>query len=322
MIQEAGHAQQPHIPVLLQEMLAFLAPDENETYLDATFGAGGYSRAMLADAPCRVVALDRDPSVAPAAEVLRQVYGARFVFVQGAFGDMGQLLPQAGFARLDGIVMDIGVSSMQIDQPGRGFSFMQDGPLDMRMAQMGRSARDVVNEAEESQLADIIFQYGEERAARKVARAIVMARSEKAIERTVELAEIVRKAAAKYYGNSKKSIDPATRTFQALRIYVNDELGELERALHAAVGLLAPGGRLVVVTFHSLEDRLVKHFFAKTCGKVAGASRHVPANPAMGASQYRLLTKKPAMATEEESRRNPRARSAKLRAIQREKEAA
>lgn len=323
MNRSAPRPETPHIPVLLQEMLELMAPEKEETHLDATFGAGGYSRALLERAPCRVVAMDRDPAVLPTAEGMAAAFAGRFTFVSGAFGQMDSLLPEAGIAQLHGIVMDIGVSSMQIDEAVRGFSFQKDGPLDMRMAQAGASAREVVNQVREEELADIIFHYGEEKAARKVARAIVMARAEKPIERTLELAEIVRKAAAKYYGNSKKSIDPATRTFQALRIYVNDELGELERALHASVRLLAPGGRLVVVTFHSLEDRMVKRFFADMAGKHAGASRHAPQQAQQPkAPDFRLLTAKPVVAGAQEAAGNPRARSAKLRALCREGRAA
>lgn len=314
----------PHIPVLLQEMLEFMAPAEGEIHLDGTFGAGGYSRALLERAPCRLVAIDRDPDVQETASAMAAEYAGRFTFLPGAFGEMTGLLKAAGIAQLDGIVLDIGVSSMQLDKADRGFSFQQDGALDMRMAQAGRSARDLVNEAREDELADIIFHYGEEKAARKVARAIIHARQEKPIERTLELAEIVRSAVKKYYGNKgygKKSagIDPATRTFQALRICVNDELGELERALRAALALLKPGGRLVVVVFHSLEDRIVKRFFAEATGNAPGISRHTPMMTAQerGAEEYELLTRKPVTASEREMAENPRARSAKLRTLRR-----
>lgn len=313
----------PHIPVLLQEMLGLMAPRADETHVDATFGAGGYSRALLGAAPCRVVAIDRDPDAMPAARAMEREFAGRFTFLPGAFGDMDALLAAAGMPQVDGIVMDVGVSSMQLDQAERGFSFSADGPLDMRMAQAGRSARDVVNESREEELADIIYHLGEEKAARKVARAIVHAREEKMIERTSQLAEIVRSAVGKYYGNKgygNKSggIDPATRTFQALRIHVNDELGELERALQAAVGLLAPGGRLVVVAFHSLEDRIVKRFFADVTGNIPRASRHVPVQDDHGSASFVLLTKKPVTAKDGETHRNPRARSAKLRAVMRQ----
>lgn len=309
-----------HIPVLLQEMLEFMAPEEGEVHVDATFGAGGYSRALLESAACRVVALDRDPDALPAARAMEEEFSGRFTFLPGAFGEMDSLLKAAGFPQVDGIVMDVGVSSMQLDEADRGFSFQADGPLDMRMAQAGRSARDVVNEAGEEELADIIFYLGEEKAARKVARAIVLARTDAPIERTLQLAEIVRSAVAKYYGNKgygnkSKGVDPATRTFQALRICVNDELGELERALEAAVGLLAPGGRLVVVAFHSLEDRIVKRCFAEMTGHVPRVSRHLPTQGAREPATFALLTRKPVAAAEEETRRNPRARSAKLRAV-------
>lgn len=311
----------PHIPVLLQEMLEFMAPEAGKLYVDATFGAGGYSRALLEAAPCQLVGIDRDPDVLPTAQIL-QAQCDRFRFLSGAFGDMREVLHSAEITQVDGIVMDIGVSSMQIDDAGRGFSFSHDGPLDMRMAQAGRSAKDVVNTASEEELADIIFYLGEEKAARKVARAILHARQEKPIERTRELAEIVRGAVKKYYGNKsygKKSgaIDPATRTFQALRIHVNDELGELERALKAALELLAPGGRLVVVVFHSLEDRIVKQLFSDVTGNAPSVSRHIPAQSQAAAPVFDLLTRKPVMAQDAEIARNPRSRSAKLRALRR-----
>ncbi len=311
----------PHIPVLLQEMLAFMEPQAGKLYVDATFGAGGYSRALLEAAPCELVAIDRDPDVRPVAESLRAQCD-RFRFLAGAFGDMKQVLESVHIQQVDGIVMDIGVSSMQIDDAGRGFSFSHDGPLDMRMSQTGRCAKDVVNTASEQELADIIFYLGEEKAARKVARAILHARQEKPIERTRELAEIVRKAVKKYYGNKsygKKSasIDPATRTFQALRIHVNDELGELERALKAAIQLLAPGGRLVVVVFHSLEDRIVKQFFTEVTSHSPSVSRHLPVHPQASAPAFELLTRKPIVAQDMEIERNPRSRSAKLRALRR-----
>lgn len=317
----AASTEAPHNPVLLQEMLEFMAPAAGEVYVDATFGAGGYSRALLQAAECRVVGIDRDPDAAPAAEALSQEFSGRFSFFAGAFGAMAELLRTAEIQRVEGIVLDIGVSSMQLDQAQRGFSFSHDGPLDMRMAQTGRSARDVVNEATEEELADIFFHYGEEKAARKVARAIVTARLEKPIERTRELAEIVRSAVQRYYGKKSTGADAATRSFQGLRIYVNDELGELERALNAAVQLLAPGGRLVVVVFHSLEDRIVKRFFAEITGNAPGLSRHIPYAGAMAVPEYTLLTRKPVLPSEMEMQSNPRARSAKLRALKR-KEAA
>ncbi len=316
-----------HIPVLLETMLHYADPANDELWVDATFGAGGYSRALLEATACRVIGIDRDPDVAIQAHTLTHHYGERFTFLPGAFGDMAQLLSEAGCPQVDGIVMDIGVSSMQLDQPERGFSFSHDGPLDMRMAQSGRSAQDVVNEAAEEELADIIYHLGEEKAARRVARAIVRARDEKPIERTTELADIVRKAVNQYYGNKgygKKSrgVDPVTRTFQALRIHVNDELGELERALEAGLALLKPGGRMVVIAFHSLEDRIVKRFFARVTGNVPAVSRHVPdIRSAPSEPEWELLTRKPVAANENELHQNPRARSAKLRAIRRRRAA-
>ncbi|MCA1972660.1 MAG: 16S rRNA (cytosine(1402)-N(4))-methyltransferase RsmH [Caenispirillum sp.] len=306
----------PHVPVLLAEVLEALAVRAGGIYVDGTFGAGGYTRAILEAADCTVVAIDRDPEAQMRAEPLKQAFPGRFTLLSGRFGDMATLLPAHGFAApVDGVALDIGVSSMQIDEAERGFSFAKDGPLDMRMEKAGRSAADVVNEADEAELADIIHFYGEERYARRVARAIVEARAEKPFERTLELAEVVRRVVRK----GKDGIDPATRTFQGLRIAVNDELGELERGLAGAEAILAPGGRLAVVTFHSLEDRVAKRFIRERSGRTGGVSRHVPVDVAASgpAPTFLDVSRKAIAPGPEECRANPRARSAKLRVAER-----
>ncbi len=302
---------QPHIPVLLAEVIEALAPRDGGVYVDGTFGAGGYSRAILSASACRVWAIDRDPTAVARGRALEQSQDGRFAMIEGRFGDMDSLLRQQDVNRVDGIALDIGVSSMQIDQPERGFSFAKDGPLDMRMETRGPSAADMVNDTPEGELANIIYRYGEERLSRRVAKAIVEARRLKRFERTGELAEVIRKVVPR----SGDGIDPATRTFQALRIAVNDELGELERGLEAAERLLAPGGRLAVVTFHSLEDRVVKSFLKARAGEASRPSRHVPQAQGSGpAASFTLLSRKAIGPGQDEARANPRARSAKLRA--------
>ena len=305
-------ADQAHIPVMLNEVLEYLAPKAGEVYVDGTFGAGGYTKGILSSCDCRVVAVDRDPSVTQTAEKIKSEFPERFQFIQGNFGDINNLLKNnLPEHQVDGIVLDIGVSSMQIDQAERGFSFMKNGPLDMRMSQQGRSAADFVNHASEQDLADVIYKYGGERRSRAVARAIVAARLEGDIETTSQLAEVVRSVVRR----AKDNIDPATRTFQAIRIWINDELGELERALDGAVDALKEGGRLVVVTFHSLEDLIVKRFLKEKSGYVASVSRHMPlASEEEKAATFKILTKKAIKASEEETRINIRSRSAKLRA--------
>jgi 16S rRNA (cytosine1402-N4)-methyltransferase len=304
-----------HIPVMLPEVLQALEPVSGEVYVDATLGAGGYSRALLESACCTVYAIDRDPNVALTAEKLANAFPGRFFWLTGNFGDMVELLASQGVAYVNGIVLDIGVSSMQIDNPERGFSFRSDGPLDMRMSQSGESAYDVVNKASEETLADIIYNYGEERKARQIARAIVRARTDAPIKRTRELANIVRQVV-----KGGDGIDPSTRTFQALRIKINDELDELTRALSAAEHLLVGGGRLVVVTFHSLEDRIVKQFLQSRSGETRGGSRHLPQIGATHKASGRhlpaffLKKRKPVLPAIPEIRLNSRARSAKLRA--------
>lgn len=296
-----------HVPVLLDEVVAALAPHDGATYVDGTFGAGGYSKALLEAAQCRVVGIDRDPEAVARGAALAARYEGRLRVVEGRFGDMARFL---GGAKVDGVALDLGVSSPQLDDPERGFSFRTDGPLDMRMGRDGKSAADLVNTESEEKLAEIIREYGEERFARRIARAIVARRP---IFRTGELAAIVRDAIPR---RDPSGIDPATRTFQALRIWVNDELGELDRGLAAAEAVLAPGGRLAVVSFHSLEDRRVKDFLKQRSGGAPRASRHAPAAPTP-APTFRLLSRKPVVPSAEELRRNPRARSARLRAAER-----
>jgi 16S rRNA (cytosine1402-N4)-methyltransferase len=299
-----------HVPVLLDESIAALAPRDGGIYVDGTFGAGGYSHALLAAARCRVIAVDRDPAAVAAGGELMQRY-AGLTVVEGRFGEMETLLARLGISTVSGIALDLGVSSPQLDDAARGFSFRGDGPLDMRMAREGQTAADLVNSLSESALANLIYIYGEERFARRVARAIVAARREAPVTRTAELARIVRTVVPTSGG-----IDPATRTFQALRMEVNDELGELERGLLAAERLLAPGGRLAVVSFHSLEDRQVKEFLRQRSSDAPRGSRHRPAAPARAPS-FRLITRKPIVPGATEIARNPRARSARLRAAER-----
>ena len=308
----AFHA--PHAPVLLDRVLAALAPRDDALYVDGTFGAGGYSQGILDAAACRVVGIDRDPAAVEAGRALESQAPGRFTMLKGRFGAMDALLAEAGFDGADGVALDIGVSSMQLDQAERGFSFRFDGPLDMRMGDDGPTAADLVNETAEADLHRLIRDYGEEKRARRVARAIAETRRETPFERTGRLAEVVRRAVGQPRG--AETIDPATRTFQALRIAVNDELGELERGLAAAERLLRPGGRLAVVSFHSLEDRVVKSFLRDRSGNAPGPSRHAPA--VTGAEPtFRLLFRRPETPGEDEITVNPRARSARLRAAER-----
>ncbi len=303
---------QRHIPVLMNEVVDALAPRDGGRYLDGTFGAGGYTTAMLDRADCRVIAIDRDPDAIAAGRALAERYAPRLRLIEGRFGDMAELLSDEDVAGvgLDGVTLDLGVSSMQFDQAERGFSFRNSGPLDMRMEKNGPSAADLVNTGEEAELADIFWRYGEERKSRRVAHAIVERRREKSIETTAELAEIVRRAVGP---SARDESDPATRAFQALRIAVNDELGELERGLAAAESVLAPGGRLAVVSFHSLEDRAVKEFVRARAGRTPGPSRHAPPRGEEKVATLRDLSRKPVLPSEEEVSANPRARSARLR---------
>lgn len=296
----------PHIPVLLEEVIAALAPAPGAVIVDATFGAGGYTRALL-DAGATVHAFDRDPDAIAAGQAWPECAEQRLVLHPRRFSEMVAALAEAGVARVDGIAMDIGVSSMQLDQAGRGFAFAADGPLDMRMSQSGESAADFVNMADEAEIANVIYIYGEEPKSRRIARAIVAARP---IDTTSKLADVVRKALGHRVGAPK---DPATRTFQALRIHINRELDELTAGLEAAERILKPGGRLAVVSFHSLEDRIVKQFLRERSGSTASGSRHLPAMKASRVATF----EKPAKAVRPGAREievNPRARSSTLRA--------
>jgi len=300
----------PHIPVLLDEVLGALSPQDGGVYVDGTFGAGGYARAILQSADCQVWGIDRDPDVIARARTMEDEFKGRLRVVQGRLGDMAELLSAQGVAGVDGVALDLGVSSMQIDQAERGFSFQSDGPLDMRMEQSGMSAADVVNTLDETELANIIYEYGEERRSRHVAHAIVLARKEEPFTTTRQLAELVRRVVKK----SKDGIDPATRTFQGLRIYVNDELGEVDRGLMGAEQLLRPDGRLAVVSFHSLEDKRVKAFLNTRSGNVPNPSRHAPDSGERGPQPtFKLLKKGAIKPGDAECRTNPRARSSRLR---------
>ena len=329
---------QPHIPVLLAEVIEALALRPGQTIIDGTFGAGGYSRAILnAAADIRVLALDRDATALAAARETTERYPNRLTVVLSPFSDMEQVArvylssnAEPGrpsvFTAPDAVVLDIGVSSMQIDTAERGFSFMTDGPLDMRMGPDGATAADFVNGAGEADIADVLFQFGEERRSRAIARAIVRARETAPIATTLALAGIVEKTLGRARGDEKH---PATRTFQALRIHINNELAELASALIAAERILKPGGRLVVVTFHSLEDRVVKRFLARRARPASPGSRHGPprtgpsgAESGAFAASFRIVNRNPVTATEGELAANPRARSAKLRAAERTSEPA
>ena len=302
----------PHAPVLPAEVVEALAPRAGGLYVDATFGAGGYARALLDAAACAVVGIDRDPEAVARGRALAG-YAGRLTVLEGRFGNLAALLAGAGIAAVDGVAFDLGVSSPQLDQPERGFSFRFDGPLDMRMERCGASAADLVNTLPEAELARLIYELGEERHSRRVARAIVTARARQPITRTLELAELVRGAVPR----ARDGIDPATRTFQALRIEVNDELGELDRGLAAAEAALKPGGRLAVVAFHSLEDRRVKAFLRARSGSAGQPSRHQPELAPARAPSLRLLTRRAVRPGPAELAANPRAGSARLRAAER-----
>ena len=302
--------KRPHIPVLLQEVLQSLQIKPNGVYVDATFGAGGYTQAILdTDSTVRVTAIDRDETAIQNGQKLVEKYAPRLTLLHGCFGDMARLVKEP----VDGVVLDIGVSSMQIDQPHRGFSFQKDGPLDMRMGQTGLTAADVVNTFDEEKIADIIYQYGEERHSRKIAKAIALARKEKPFSTTMELVKVIHNVMPHKFGQ----IDSATRTFQALRIFVNDELGELEKGLIGAKNILKNNGILSVVTFHSLEDRIVKDFFQKSSPKNTHINKYKTEEQQI--ADFKLLSKKPISATEEEIEQNPRSRSAHLRSAIRTK---
>lgn len=295
----------PHVPVLLDEVLAALAVAPGERHVDGTFGAGGYSRA-IAGAGAQVFAIDRDPDAIAEGRWLVDECDGAITLAQGNFADMAELLASAGIGAVDGVVLDIGVSSMQIDRPERGFSFQADGPLDMRMSQAGMTAAEWLNGADEGEIADVLYRYGEERQSRRVARAIVAARP---LTRTSELAAVIRRALGARPGQPK---DPATRSFQGIRIFINGELAGLEAGLDAAERVLKPGGRLAIVAFHSIEDRIVKHFLRDRSGGEGAGSRHRPESAPTRAPSFH----KPARAVragDGELARNPRARSATLR---------
>jgi 16S rRNA (cytosine1402-N4)-methyltransferase len=300
-----------HVPVLVRPVVEYLGVRAGGVYVDATFGAGGYARAILSAADAQVIGIDRDASaIARGADLVREA-GGRLSLVQDRFSNLAQVVASSGHAKVDGVVCDLGVSSMQLDEAERGFSFRYDGALDMRMGNTGPTAADLIAAASERDLAFIIKSLGEERHARAVACAIVAARAQAPIRTTLELVAVIERVVRPRPG----TINPATRTFQALRIFLNEELDELAAALAAAEAVLAPGGRLVVVSFHSLEDRIVKTFLVER-GRQSGASRHVP-EVARAASTFRLLTGRPVTPDEIEVAANPRARSAKLRAAER-----
>jgi 16S rRNA (cytosine1402-N4)-methyltransferase len=300
-----------HIPVLGREAIEMLGPHDGGIYVDATFGAGGYSRAILDIPGTQVVGIDRDRTAIAGGFDLVDRSGGRLTLAEDKFSNLAGICAAQGIDAVDGVVMDVGVSSMQLDEAARGFSFRTDGPLDMRMGQDGPTAADVIAKASEADLANIIYIFGEERHSRGVARAIVAARKETPITTTKALADVV----GKVVWSKPGEIHPATRTFQALRIFVNGELDELHLALSASERLLKPGGRLVVVSFHSLEDRIVKNFLAER-GKIGGGSRHLP-DIEQAAPSFHILTKRPVTADDDEVSANPRARSAKLRAAER-----
>jgi 16S rRNA (cytosine1402-N4)-methyltransferase len=298
-----------HVPVLRAEIMEALAPRDGGLYLDATFGNGGYTSAILAGAGTKVLALDRDPTAIAAGGGLARDFPTRLILEHAHFATLDAAAAAHGFTDIDAVVFDVGVSSMQLDEAARGFSFRHDGPLDMRMDCAGETAAEVVNSADEEKLADILYHFGEERAARRIARAIVRARAREPFTSTLQLAQVIAHAAPGRPGD----IHPATRSFQALRIFVNDELGELVRGLVAGEKVLRPGGCLAVVTFHSLEDRIVKQFFAARSGRGEARSRLLPGEVERRAATFDLPKKQPITPSPEETARNPRARSAKLR---------
>lgn len=300
-----------HIPVMLSEVIRYIDPKDGEIYVDGTFGAGGYTKAILNAANCDVYAIDCDPNVQNTADNFKKEYKNRFKFLHGKFSKMSELLEKEGVSGVNGVVLDIGVSSMQLDEAERGFSFMREGPLDMRMSADGIDAATFINSADEKELADTIYRYSGEKKSRYIAKAILQAREKKTITTTTEFARIVRDA----IHGKKEKIDQATRTFQAIRIWVNDELGELKRALDAATKVLVPGGKLVIVSFHSLEDSIIKDFLNEKSGKNDGVSRHLLVfENKKPEAIFELLTRKVVVPSEAEIEKNPRARSAKLRA--------
>ncbi|MDX1948988.1 MAG: 16S rRNA (cytosine(1402)-N(4))-methyltransferase RsmH [Rickettsiales bacterium] len=311
-------SEESHISVLLKETLEQLNPQDGKTYLDCTFGAGGHSRAILESANCRVIALDRDIHTKQYAEELKQEFGDRFIYLNSKFSDLDEALRSINVSEVDGILFDIGVSSMQIDTPRRGFSFQEEGPLDMRMSDDGLSAEDFINEAKEEEIAGVIFRYGDERKSRQIASAIIRERAKKRITKTTQLANII----LSVLGRGKDGIHPATRTFQAIRIYINDELDELKIALKKATQFIKNEGRICVITFHSGEDIIVKNFFREISGYNSGVSRYLPSLETQANqhfSEFELVTRKPILPSDFEIKNNVRARSAKLRVLQRKK---
>lgn len=306
-----GSEKRPHIPVMLAQVIEVLSPKDGGLYVDGTFGAGGYTRAILESADCAVLGIDRDPTAIEAGRSMEDEFKGRLTLLPGRFGEMKNLIEAHGVKEVDGIALDVGVSSMQLDQAARGFSFMTDGPLDMRMSSDGMSAADVVNTMSASDLRRIFQIYGEEKQAKRVAEAIVEGRQKGEITSTGELAAIIEKTV--HVKPGARRIHPATRTFQGLRIFVNDELGELARALMASEHLLKPTGRLAVVSFHSLEDRLVKRFLAERAGRTGRGSRYAPEAPQADDPTFDLITSKVRRPEEAEAEINPRSRSARLR---------
>lgn len=304
--------QSPHVPVMLSEVLVALNPKDGGCYVDGTFGAGGYAKAVLDSADCHVHGFDRDPAAIEAGALLASKYPGRLHLHQALFGDMDAVLKAAGVTEVDGVALDIGVSSMQLDQAERGFSFLQDGPLDMRMASDGESAADFLNAAPESKIAQVLKAYGEERQARRIAKAISRARKDTPFATTGDLVAVVESVLG---SADRHKLHPATRTFQAIRIYINSELEQLVRGLAAAEKLLRPAGRLVVVAFHSLEDRIVKRFFAQRSGGMGRPSRHQPLDASASTDpSFETLSRRARVAGDAEVGANPRARSAKMRA--------
>ena len=301
-----------HVPVMASEVIQALAPVDGGIYIDGTFGAGGYSKAILSQADCRVIGFDCDPDAVAAGAQIEAQHGGRLELINGHFSEMAELAARVGATRVQGVTLDLGVSSMQLDQAERGFSFAVDGPLDMRMSKNGESAADVVNSRAKNELADIIYQYGEERRSRAVAGAIVREREVAPIVRTAVLAKIIAKVVK---GSGR--IHPATRTFQALRIYVNGEIEELRKGLMAAERLLAPQGRLAVVSFHSLEDREVKSFLVSRSGSSPRGSRHRPPENEPQVATFQLVRRSALKPSDAEIATNPRSRSARLRVAQR-----
>jgi 16S rRNA (cytosine1402-N4)-methyltransferase len=300
-----------HVPVMLEEVMAALSPRDDAIYVDGTFGGGGYSEALLSRARCTVYGIDRDEEAIARGAALSERFKGRLTLIHGRFSEMDWLLAERGVSGADGVTLDLGVSSFQLDEGERGFSFSHDGPLDMRMDRsLGQSAAELINTLPEAALMSILSRYGEEKRTKSLARVIVAARP---ISRTAELAGIVER----HLGRGPSRIHPATRTFQALRIAVNDELGELERGLEAAERVLNPKGRLAVVSFHSLEDRIVKKFLGERTGRIGRGSRHTPAPTSAPESTFRSIGRNPDLPRDEEIARNPRSRSAKLRAAER-----